>query len=66
MLDEVIGTTAAASYTASTGRAKRGIIAKALAGNGREQVTGWQPKWTRFPAAAYTTRRRTSRGSRPA
>ena len=32
-------------------------------GNGREKVAGWQPKWTRFPAGAYTVRRRTSRGS---
>lgn len=63
ILEEVIGAKAAASFAAATGRAKRDVIAKALTGNGREKIADWQPKWTRFPAGAYTVRRRTSRGS---
>lgn len=61
MLAEVIGKTAADSYLTDTGVKKKALIRKALAGDGREKVTGWQPRWMAFPAAGYTGRPLTSR-----
>ena len=43
-------------YTTDTGKAKKHVIKSALAGINRAKVTGWLPKWLRFPAEAYTKR----------
>lgn len=59
MLSEVIGKDAAASYLTGTGKAKKVIIRKALAGDGRKKVDGWLPRWMAFPATSYTKRKLT-------
>jgi len=59
MLAEVIGKDAAASYITGTGKAKKEIIRKALAGDGRKKVDGWLPRWMAFPATGYTKRKPT-------
>ena len=56
MLDEVIGKTAASTYTTETGAKKKAIIRKALSGEGRTKVDGWLPRYVRFPQAGYTER----------
>lgn len=56
LLADVIGADAARSYTTDTGKAKKHVIKSALAGINRAKVTGWLPKWLRFPAEAYTKR----------
>lgn len=61
MLAEVIGKTAAESYLTDTGVKKKALIRKALTGDDREKVTGWQPRWMAFPAVGYTGRPLTSR-----
>lgn len=59
MLAEVIGKDAAASYLTGTGKAKKDIIKKALAGDGRKKVDGWLPRWMAFPSTGYTKRKLT-------
>jgi ParB family chromosome partitioning protein len=59
MLAEVIGKDAADSYLTGTGKAKKEVIKKALAGDGRKKVTGWLPRWMAFPATSYTKRKLT-------
>lgn len=61
MLTEVIGETAARSYLTDTGRKKKDIICKALAGEGRQKVSDWQPIWMAFPQGSYTERPMTAR-----
>lgn len=61
MLIEVIGKTYAETYLTDTGTKKKTIIRKALAGDGREKVTDWQPRWMVFPASSYTDRPLTNR-----
>jgi len=56
MLAEMIGKRAADSYLTATGTAKKDIMRKALAGDGRSKVTGWLPRYMAFPQAAYTER----------
>jgi ParB family chromosome partitioning protein len=56
MLAEVIGERAADSYLTATGTAKKDIMRKALAGDGRSKVTGWLPRYMVFPQGAYTER----------
>ena len=56
MLAEVIGERAADSYLTATGTAKKEIVRKALAGDGRSKVTGWLPRYMAFPQGAYTER----------
>ena len=56
MLTEVIGKRAADSYLTATGTAKKEIVRKALAGDGRSKVTGWLPRYMAFPQGAYTER----------
>lgn len=59
MLTEVVGKDTAASYLTGTGKAKKEIIKKALAGDGRKKVDGWLPRWMAFPATNYTKRKLT-------
>lgn len=59
MLAEVVGKDAAASYLTGTGKTKKEIIRKALAGDGRKKVDGWLPRWMAFPATGYTKRKLT-------
>lgn len=59
MLADVIGKDAASSYLTGTGKVKKEIIRKALAGDGRKKVEGWLPRWMAFPATSYTTRKLT-------
>jgi len=56
MLTEMIGKRAADSYLTATGTAKKDIMRKALAGEGRSKITGWLPRYMAFPQAAYTAR----------
>lgn len=56
VLADVIGARAADSYLTATGTAKKEIVRKALAGDGRSKVTGWLPRYMAFPQAAYTER----------
>lgn len=56
MLTEMIGKRAADSYLTATGTAKKDIMRKALAGDGRSKVTGWLPRYLAFPQGAYTKR----------
>lgn len=56
MLAEMIGKRAADSYLTATGTAKKDIMRKALAGEGRSKITGWLPRYMAFPQAAYTAR----------
>lgn len=56
MLIEIIGKDAAATYLTGTGKAKKEIIKKALAGDGRKKVDWWLPRWMAFPAKTYTKR----------
>ena len=56
MLAEVIGETAAGTYLTDTGTRKKAIIRKALAGDGRNKVEGWLPRYLRFPQGQYTER----------
>ena len=51
MLTEVIGARAADSYLTATGTAKKEVVRKALAGDGRSKVTGWLPRYMAFPQA---------------
>ena len=51
MLTEMIGKRAADSYLTATGTAKKDIMRKALAGDGRSKVTGWLPRYMAFPQA---------------
>jgi len=64
MLTEMIGKRAADSYLTATGTAKKEIMRKALAGDGRSKVTGWLPRYMAFPQGAYTAR--PLRSDRPA
>ena len=52
-------------YLTGTGKARKAVIKAALAGKGREQVTGWHARWMAFPQGRYTTRCLTAR-ARPA
>jgi ParB family chromosome partitioning protein len=63
MLAEMIGKRAADSYLTATGTAKKDIMRKALAGDGRSKVTGWLPRYMAFPQGAYT--QRPQRSERP-
>ncbi len=56
MLAEVIGETAANSYLTDPGTKKKGLIRKALAGDGRTKVEHWTPRYMAFPQAQYTNR----------
>jgi ParB family chromosome partitioning protein len=56
MLAEVIGETAANSYLTDPGTRKKGLIRKALAGDGRTKVDHWTPRYMAFPQAQYTNR----------
>ena len=56
MLTEMIGKRAADSYLTGTGTAKKDIMRKALAGDGRSKVTGWLPRYMAFPQGGYTER----------
>lgn len=56
MLTEMIGKRAADSYLTATGTAKKDVMRKALAGDGRSKVTGWLPRYLGFPQGAYTER----------
>lgn len=56
MQTEVIGKRAADSYLTATGTAKKEIMRRALAGDGRSKVTGWLPRYMAFPQGAYTER----------
>ena len=57
MVAEVAGETVADANAKEKGATLKKIIAAHLAGeDGRPQVTGWVPRWMRFPALAYTER----------
>ncbi len=63
LLAEVIGEAAARSYLTDTGTKKKEIIRNALSGKNRQKVSGWQPRWLRFPQGQYLKRPLTARGS---
>ncbi|WP_084250939.1 ParB/RepB/Spo0J family partition protein [Sphingomonas pruni] len=57
MVAEVAGQTVADANAKEKGATLKKIVTDHLAGaDGRAQVTGWVPRWMRFPPAAYTER----------
>ena len=57
----MIGKRAADSYLIATGIAKKDIMCKALAGDGRSKGTGWLPRYMTFSqGGGYTERPRRS------
>lgn len=57
MVAEVAGDAVAEANAKEKGATLKKIVADHLGGvDGREQVTGWMPRWMRFPATAYTER----------
>jgi len=57
MVAEVAGQTVADANAKEKGATLKKIVSDHLAGtDGRQQVTGWMPRWMRFPAVAYTER----------
>jgi len=57
MVAEVAGQTIADANAKEKGATLKKIVTDHLTGaDGREQVTGWVPRWMRFPAGAYTDR----------
>lgn len=57
MVAEVAGQTVADANAREKGATLKKIVADHLAGaDGRAHISGWVPRWMRFPAAAYTER----------
>lgn len=57
MLAEVGGTFTARAHVTATAKAQKDAIAGHLAGaRGRKKITGWKPRYMRFPMQAYTKR----------
>lgn len=57
MLAEIAGDSVAAANKDATGKVQRGIIRDYLSGtNGREHKPDWVPRYSSFPAKAYTDR----------
>lgn len=56
MLREVAGDSTADAHTASTAKVQKKIIADCLAGNDRNKVEGWLPRYMAFPEGSYTGR----------
>lgn len=54
MVAEIAGKSVANGNAAATGKAQKQIMRDCLAGtNGREKVTGWLPRWFKFPVRSY-------------
>jgi len=57
LVAEVAGDSIAAANKSETTKVLKAIISDHLTGeNGRSRVTGWVPRWMRFPPSAYTER----------
>ncbi|BBE36142.1 ParB/RepB/Spo0J family partition protein [Sphingosinicella microcystinivorans] len=57
LVAEIAGEGVAAANAAEPGKVLKAIIRDHLQGtNGRAEVSGWVPRWMRFPPAAYTAR----------
>jgi ParB family chromosome partitioning protein len=57
LVAEIAGEGVAAANAAEPGKVLKAIVRDHLQGtNGRAEVSGWVPRWMRFPPAAYTAR----------
>lgn len=57
LVAEIAGEGVAAANAAEPGKVLKAIVRDHLQGtNGRAKVSGWVPRWMRFPPAAYTAR----------
>lgn len=57
LLEDIAGATVARAYADATPKTLKGVIRDHLDGtNGRTAVSGWVPRWMRFPPSAYTER----------
>ncbi len=54
MLADIGGKAVADGNLSATAKAQKEIIAAFVTGDGREQKTGWLPRYFRFPFSAYT------------
>ncbi|MEQ9642039.1 MAG: ParB N-terminal domain-containing protein [Alphaproteobacteria bacterium] len=58
MVAEIAGKQAAGAHVASTVKVQKGVIRACLDGTeGRKKVSGWKPRYMRFPMQAYTKRK---------
>jgi ParB family chromosome partitioning protein len=58
MAAELAGNRTAAEYVTATAKVQKDVIKACLAGsNGRKKVTGWTPRYMRFPMQSYTKRK---------